>query len=88
MSKKLYKLYYETYSYHGESLIESEPPDSDQFDLEDGELLGIYSSYDIASQKLHYFSKVLYLSNLKRLNIYDAMLDHSEWADGFITDFI
>lgn len=83
MTRKLYELYYETYSYHGEDGIDLQIGAVEDFDLDDGELLGVYSSYDIALQRLEYFSKVYYVGMLKRLNIYDVMLDHAEWEDGF-----
>lgn len=85
MKKILYKLYYETYSYYGDAPTELQLQSSDDFSLEGGELLGIYSSYHIALQRKESFSNVCYISNFKRLNIYEFILDDSEWQEGFTT---
>ncbi|WP_392562461.1 hypothetical protein RHO12_02985 [Orbus sturtevantii] len=82
---KLYELSYDTYSYHGGTDAELESPDSANFDLDDGKVLGIYSSYELALQKKEFFSTNYSTNNLKRLNIYDVLLDRAEWEEGFIT---
>jgi hypothetical protein len=81
----VFQLCYVTYSYHGNKDIALESPDSEDFDAEIGQVLGVYSTYDIALERKKNFSKSYYLSNLKRLEIYKTVLDEDWWRDGFVT---
>ncbi|PIT45868.1 hypothetical protein [Snodgrassella alvi] len=81
----LFQVCYVTYSYHGNKDIALESPDSEDFDTEIGQILGFYSTYEKALERKKFFSKSYYLSNLKRLEIYDTTLDSDWWRDGFVT---
>ncbi|PIT43993.1 hypothetical protein [Snodgrassella alvi] len=81
----VFQLCYVTYSYHGNKDIALESPDSEDFDAEDGQVLGFYSTYEKALERKKIFSKSYYLSNLKRLEIYEIFLDDDSWRDGFVT---
>ncbi|MCO6526168.1 hypothetical protein [Snodgrassella sp.] len=83
--KIIFNVTYVTYSYHGNNQISSESPDSEDFDAEEGQILGFYSSYEKALERKKYFSKIYYLSNLKRLDIYEVVLNDDSWRDGFVT---
>ena len=82
---KVFKLKYVTYSYHGDKEIALESPDSEDFDAETEQTLGVYSTYDIALERKKNFSKSYYQSNLKRLEIHDANVDEDSWREGFVT---
>ena len=81
----LFRLSYVTYSYHGNKKISQASPNSDDFDGEAFQTLGIYSTYEIALERKKNFSKIYYVSNLKRLDIYETYLDVDEWREGFVT---
>lgn len=81
----LFRLSYVTYSYHGNKKISQASPNSDDFDGEAFQTLGIYSTYEIALERKKIFSKIYYVSNLKRLDIDETYLDVDEWREGFVT---
>ncbi|MCO6548682.1 MAG: hypothetical protein J6583_13055, partial [Gilliamella sp.] len=59
----VFQLCYVTYSYYGNKDIALESPDSEDFDAEIGQILGFYSTYDIALERKKNFSKIHYQSN-------------------------
>ena len=81
----VFQLCYETYSYHGDKQIALESPDSEDFDAEISQILGVYSTYEIALERKKNFSKFYYLSNLRRLEIYEISLDADWWRGGFVS---
>lgn len=82
----LFRLNYVTYSYHGNQAIELAFPYSEDFDAEAELILGFYSTYHKALERKKYYSKIFYLSKLKRLEIYDVNnIDEDSWREGFVT---
>ena len=81
----LFCLGYVIYSYHGNKKISQASLNSDDFEGEAEQILGIYSTYQIALERKKNFSKIYYVSNLKRLDIYEIYLDQDEWREGFVT---